>query len=51
MSLSQGKQTRKVSAQLNTAVNAAVQQVTEQENLAAQTAGDVQDEVNEPCVL
>ncbi|KAK3509089.1 hypothetical protein QTP70_020301 [Hemibagrus guttatus] len=42
-SLSKGKQTKKVSAQLKTIVNAAMQQLTEQENLAAQ-AGDVQDE-------
>ncbi|XP_026777854.3 laminin subunit gamma-3 [Pangasianodon hypophthalmus] len=45
-SLSRGKQTRKVSVQLKTAVNAAVQQLTEQENLAAHVAGDVQDEAD-----
>ncbi|KAI5089365.1 laminin subunit gamma-3, partial [Silurus meridionalis] len=44
--LSQGKQTRKVSAQQNTAVNAAMQQLKEQENLAAQVAADMQDEAD-----
>lgn len=44
--MSEGKQTRKVSAQLTTAVNAALEQLTEQENVAAQMAEDMQDEVN-----
>lgn len=35
-----------MSAQLNTAMNAALEQLAEQENLAAQVAGDMQDEVN-----
>ncbi|XP_047665497.1 laminin subunit gamma-3 [Tachysurus fulvidraco] len=43
-SLSKGKQTKKVSAELKTVVNAVMQQLTEQENLAAQAAGNVQDE-------
>ncbi|TSP36070.1 Laminin subunit gamma-3 [Bagarius yarrelli] len=45
-SLSQGKQMKKVASDLKASVRAVVRQLSEQENVAARTAEDVQDEAD-----